>query len=56
VLTHVPLFSNLNFGNTTLEQREVKTKVKVWMLGRRCVVAIMQQPTIVGEHELPVRM
>ncbi len=26
------------------------------MLGRRCVVARMQQPTIVGEHELPVGM
>jgi hypothetical protein len=24
------------------------------MLGRRCVVARMQQPTIVREHELPI--
>jgi hypothetical protein len=48
-LTHVLISRNLNFGNTTLEQREVKAKAKAQMLGRRCVATGMQQPTIVGE-------
>ncbi len=26
------------------------------MLGRRCVAVGMQQPTVVGKHELPTRM
>jgi hypothetical protein len=50
----VPLSSNLNLGNTTPEQKEVRAKEKVQMLGKRCVVTKMQQPTIVGEHELPI--
>jgi hypothetical protein len=56
VLTHVLISSNLNFGNTTLEQREVKAKAKTQMLGRRCIAIRMQQPIIIGEHELLVRM
>jgi hypothetical protein len=56
VLTHMLISSNLNFGNTTLEQREARGKAKVWMLGRRCVAIGMQQPTIIGEHELLIGM
>ncbi len=55
VLTHVPLTSNLNFGNTTLKQ-EARVKAKARMLGRKCVAIGMQQPTIVREHELLVGM
>jgi hypothetical protein len=28
ILTHVLISNNLNFGNTTLEQREAKAKAK----------------------------
>jgi hypothetical protein len=37
VLAHVPLTNNLNFGNTTLEQKEAIVKAKAQMLGRKCV-------------------
>jgi hypothetical protein len=56
VLAQVPLSSNLNFGNTTPKQKEVRTKAKVQMLGRRCVATRVQQPIVVGEHELLIEM
>jgi hypothetical protein len=56
VLTQALISRNLNFGNTTLEQKEAKAKAKAQMLGRRCVAIGMQQPTIVREHELLVGM
>ncbi len=48
--------SNLNFGKTTLKQREARGKAKTWMLGRRCVTIGMQQPTIIRKHELLIGM
>jgi len=41
VLAQVPLSNNLNFGNATPKQRDVKAKAKVWMLGGRCVAVGM---------------
>jgi len=41
VLAQMPLSNNLNVGNTTPKQRDVKAKAKAQMLGRRCVVARM---------------
>jgi hypothetical protein len=37
----VPLSNNLNFGNTTLKQRDAEAKEKTLMLGKRCVVVGM---------------
>jgi len=41
VLAQVPLSNNLNFGNTTLKQRDVEAKAKARMLGRKCVAVGM---------------